>query len=62
MNATAGDPEGVPPNDAAIPNVTQIPLLDLEFGDDRVLDAAIRRQQEDILAEYEITAGFGAIP
>jgi hypothetical protein len=62
MNATTGEPEGFPRDDEAVPDVTQIPLLQLAPRGDRTLDAAIRRLIEDVVDEGEITAGFGNIP
>ena len=45
----------------AVPDVTEIPLVDLAPHEDRVLDAAIRRLVEDVVSQTEITAGFGNI-
>ena len=62
MNATTGEPEGFSRDDEAVPDVTQIPLLQLASPSDRVLDEAIRRLVEDLVDEDEITADFGNIP
>ena len=62
MNATTGDAEGVLSRDDALPDVTQIPLLELAPEGNRVLDAAIHRLVEDIVEDRETTAGFGNIP
>lgn len=62
MNATTGEPDGFSSDDEAIPDVTQIPLLQLPLPGDSVLDAAITRLIEDVVEAGEITAGFGNIP
>ncbi|WP_433825488.1 hypothetical protein ACQP2E_25645 [Actinoplanes sp. CA-015351] len=58
MNETTGGPGGF---DEAMPDVTEIPLRELDPEEDRVLDAAIRRLVADIVNQREITAGFGSI-
>jgi FXSXX-COOH protein len=59
MDETIDMSDGAEGSVPAVLDVTQIPLLDLAPGDDRVLDSVIRRLVDDVASNNEITAAFG---
>ncbi|MBM2615742.1 FXSXX-COOH protein [Actinoplanes sp. LDG1-06] len=62
MSETTGAPDSAETRGDAVPDVTRIPLSQLEPAENPVLEAAIRRLVDEVTDGREVTAQFGNSP